>query len=205
MRWRGIEQRPDECRTVSVRTDDIVLPPRPTTLDGIEIDISRFGHSRCRIRLETAQPKPPRSMHSPTMSTWEDLVSCLRSAYRPAEDTGGLVKIFCKRGDGESQLMIVERVVDPDFPNEVWATIQSPVATPHCVDAGALLRQAAGGHVVGGVVRVGDVLYLRHSLPLTSMSLHDFVAPFQRSWQLRPSWSANSCQLTNTRTVGEVG
>ncbi len=112
------------------------------------------------------------------MSTWEELASYLRAAYRPAEDTGELLKIFCRHRGG-TQLMIVERASHPHDALQAWATILSPVATAYSVDAENLLKLAARVHVVGGLVRVDDTLYLRHSVPLASLSLHDFVAPFQ--------------------------
>ena len=127
----------------------------------------------------TGSPRGTGTVQAHPMDTWDYLMSHLRSLYRPAEDTGGLLKIFCKRPDDEFQLMIVERAAYPDCPDEEWATILSPVGTAHCVDADALLQQAGWVHVVGGVVRIGDVLYLRHSIPLSTMSLNDFMAPFQ--------------------------
>lgn len=118
-------------------------------------------------------------MYSPTMSSWDELVSYLRSTYRPAEDTGEHLEIFCRCDDGDPQLMIVEKATNLVRTDEVYATIRSPIAAAHYIDADTVLKQVGRVHTVGGLVRLGDTLYLRHAVPLSSMALHDFVGPFQ--------------------------
>jgi hypothetical protein len=112
------------------------------------------------------------------MATWDDVLSYLRTNFRRAEDTGEILKIFANETQGGSQLVVVQREMIDSFPNEVWATISSPIAEAHCLDLHHVLRQAGERYVVGGLVRVGDSLVLRHSVPLSSMNLHEFVVPF---------------------------
>jgi hypothetical protein len=111
------------------------------------------------------------------MATWVDILSYLRANFAVAEDSGGLLKIFCSLGDCR-QLVVVERTTVPSFPSEVWATISSPVATANGQDVDTILETVGQRYTVGGLVRVGDSLLVRHSVPLSSMNLHEFIVPF---------------------------
>lgn len=112
------------------------------------------------------------------MATWNDVLCYLRANFRRAEDTGELLKIFVSETDSTSQLVVVQRETIDPFPSEVWATISSPIADAHCLDLHRVLKQAGESYIVGGLVRVGDSVVLRHSVPLSNMSLHEFVVPF---------------------------
>lgn len=114
-----------------------------------------------------------------------------------AEDSGERLQIFCPQSDGDLQLVIIERTTVPAFPSEVWATISAPVGSVHEIDAIGILTRAGHEHIVGGVVRVGDSLMVRHSVPTSSMHLHEFVVPFHlvmnAAAQLRATGERGSC------------
>jgi hypothetical protein len=57
-----------------------------------------------------------------------------------------------------------------------FAIIASPVANVGTVELNALLREASE-YVVGGVVIYGDLIMLRHAVPLADFDASDFEAP----------------------------
>jgi len=112
------------------------------------------------------------------VATWDDVAGYLRNNFRPAEDTGELLKIFVNDRRGTARLVVVEYETPSSIPTEAWATISSPVGNVHCVDLHSVLKRAGERYAVGGLVRVGDSLMFRHSVPLSSMSVHQFALPF---------------------------
>lgn len=112
------------------------------------------------------------------MATWDEVVVYLRNSFQPAEDTGELLKIFVNDRRGKARLMVVEYHTPASIPAESWATISSLVANAHCVDIHSVLKRVGERYAVGGIVRSGDSLMLRHSVPLSSTSVLQFAIPF---------------------------
>ena len=112
------------------------------------------------------------------MAAWDDVVGYLRNNFRFAEDTGELLKVFVNDRRGTARLMVVECGTPPSIPIQPWATISSPVGNVNYIDLQSVLKRAGERYVVGGLVRVGDLLMFRHSLPLSGMSVHQFALPF---------------------------
>lgn len=113
------------------------------------------------------------------MSTWDEIHCFLRALYRPVEDTGDSLKIYCNAPGVDKQLMVIEHLSDRENTEGAWITVLSPIGSAHYVDLSAVLARTANRYAIGGVVQIGDILYIRHSIPLPAVSIDAFVCQFQ--------------------------
>lgn len=63
-----------------------------------------------------------------------------------------------------------------DATDEEFAVIASPIADARVTNLSSLLEEAAD-YVVGGVVKIGDTLALRHAVPLSNLDLSELMGP----------------------------
>ena len=108
------------------------------------------------------------------MATWQQLKEYIRSKYSVTEDSGDLLKLVFNTQYGRSQMVLVAHSVtgtDLEF-----ATIASPFATVGSVELNAVLREVSE-YVVGGAAIYGDLLMVRHAVPLASLDADDFESP----------------------------
>lgn len=107
------------------------------------------------------------------MATWADLSGYIRTQFKIARDDGTVIKLIFDVGDGRSQVVVVasETLADVE-----WAAIASPFAKAAGADLLEVL-EVAGGFLAGGIVKIGDELWVRHSVPLPSLDREDFSEP----------------------------
>ncbi len=111
------------------------------------------------------------------MATWNDVANYLRGKYKIAEDGGTILRLNFELSGGRSQQVLVGRST-MDAINDEFAQIASTFARVDSVDLSAVLREA-GEYVVGGVVAYGDMLAVRHTVPLANLDLNEFEGPFE--------------------------
>ncbi len=111
------------------------------------------------------------------MATWQDLVSYINNNYKVADQSGGMVKLIFEMDDLRSQVVLVSMATLAGG-SEEWALVQSPFGKVGAVDLGAVL-QYLSDVVCGGVARVGDLLTIRHAIPLADMSISEFERPLR--------------------------
>lgn len=109
------------------------------------------------------------------MASWEQLKSYIASNYKVTSDDGGLVKLLFSTQNGRSQVVLVSH--SPTGSGIEFAIIASPVANVGTVDLTPVLREASE-YVVGGLVIYGDLLMVRHAVPLADLDTNDFEQPF---------------------------
>lgn len=107
------------------------------------------------------------------MATWADLSGYIRTQYKIASDDGTVIKLIFSVGEGRSQVVLVARET---LLEDEWAAIASPFAIASKVDLQEVL-ETAGGFLAGGVVKIGDNLWVRHSVPLAALDQSDFSEP----------------------------
>jgi hypothetical protein len=108
------------------------------------------------------------------VASWEQLKTYVRSNYKITTDDGNLLKLLFSTSNGRSQVVLVNHVTTGS--NVEFAIIASPVANVGTVELNSLLREASE-YVVGGVVVYGDLIMLRHAVPLADLDAGDFEAP----------------------------
>ncbi len=111
------------------------------------------------------------------MASWNDLADYLRRNYKIAEDTGTLLRLTFALNGNRTQEVLVARGSMPSSDQE-WAMIVSFFAEFSAIrDISALLVEASE-YVVGGVVQYGSQLAYRHSVPLATLDIDEFLEPF---------------------------
>jgi hypothetical protein len=108
------------------------------------------------------------------MATWDELHSYIRVTYKVAEDTGTFMKLLFNVGGGRSQVVFVGR--NDTGGGDSYATISSPFGTVGKLDLAAVLSEL-GEYVVGGAAVYGDLVVLRHSIPLDNLDPNEFEGP----------------------------
>ena len=115
------------------------------------------------------------------MTTWEDIKTYISGKFgRPKEHNNQYTKerfleIRIKLTDGRSQTVLVG-----DVPRlgKTWIQILSPVGTipKHRLDEALEL---AYKQKCGGLVKIGDLHYIRHSTPIQDLNEEEFSLPFE--------------------------
>lgn len=108
------------------------------------------------------------------MASWTDVVNVIRVGYEVAVDEPDHLGLRVALDDSRSQTAHLWRQTLIDSTDE-WVQIESPFGRIGEGDAISALRQV-GEMVCGGVATLGDLLVLRHSVPLANVDPHEIDA-----------------------------
>ena len=111
------------------------------------------------------------------MATWNDVVSVIRATYKVAVDEKDHLGLIFNLDDTRSQTVHLWRQALADDTEE-WVQIESPFGRIGDSDAVPALREV-GNMVCGGVATLGDLLVLRHSVPLDNVDLNEIERPLR--------------------------
>ena len=109
------------------------------------------------------------------MAEWQDLVGYVRANYKVADESPTMMKLVFETGDLRSQVVVLWRQTLKDGAEE-WLQIESPFAKVDEVDIRRALEEA-GNLVCGGLAVMGDILTIRHSVPLENLNINEFERP----------------------------
>ncbi|WNV84141.1 hypothetical protein [Umezawaea sp. Da 62-37] len=114
------------------------------------------------------------------MATWGDLAAYVRDQYDVISEQGDEIRILFSfehldEEDERTQVVILVREV-LDAKHE-WVQIASPVGIAANCDLHALLAEVGNSSIASGAAIMGDHVVLRHSLPLETLDIHEFVEP----------------------------
>jgi hypothetical protein len=108
------------------------------------------------------------------MASWEDLRAYVQNNYKIAKDDGALLSLVFETGGGRSQTVLIAR--NDTGGGIPFATIASAVGAVSELPLAAVLAELSE-YVVGGAVIYGDLLMVRHSVPLVNLDVNEFVTP----------------------------
>lgn len=109
------------------------------------------------------------------MASWSELVSYVRSNYKVADEAPNGIKMIFNTGGLRSQVVFLWRQVLMNG-SEEWVQIESPFGGVGSMDLRRAL-EAVGGKVCGGAAVDGDLVLLRHSVPLANLDINEFERP----------------------------
>lgn len=109
------------------------------------------------------------------MASWSDVMNHVRDNYTISEEGPGYCRLLLRLNGGRSQFVFLfhSRLVGG---SEDWVEVQSPVGRVTDVPLRPLM-QDVGELVVGGALIAGDMILLKHSVPLANLELNDFERP----------------------------
>jgi hypothetical protein len=107
------------------------------------------------------------------MASWQRLREHVRANYRVDAEAEGLLKIIYEFDAGRTQIVLVNR---ESIGATDWAQLASPFAQAAGIDLTAVLDDATL-YKVGGVIKVGEELWVRHSVPLAQLDIAEFEWP----------------------------
>lgn len=111
------------------------------------------------------------------MTSWNDVVNVIRAGYEVAVDEIDHLWLVFNLDDTRSQTVHLWRQTLVDG-GEEWVQIESPFGRIGEGDAVSALREV-GDMVCGGVATLGDMLVLRHSVPLANVDLSEIERPLR--------------------------
>ena len=109
------------------------------------------------------------------MANWNDVANYLRQNFKINRDEGDVLSLLFDVGGDRSQLVMVSKG-SMNITDEEFAVIASPIAEARTVNIQTVLEEAAE-YVVGGVVKIGDSLALKHAVPLANLDISELVGP----------------------------
>jgi hypothetical protein len=109
------------------------------------------------------------------MASWTALVDYVRRQYKVADEQPGMMKLVFDVGDMRSQVVFLWRMPLQNGTEE-WVQIESPFGEINSVDLRAAVV-AMSKLVCGGLAAVGDLVTVRHSVPLENMDINEFERP----------------------------
>lgn len=116
------------------------------------------------------------------MSTWADLASYVRDEYEVLSESEDEIRILfdfehLDEDDERTQVVILVREVLDE--KHEWVQIATPIGKSADVDLAALLTEIGHSTIACGAAIMGEHVVLRHSLPLSTLDLHEFTEPLQ--------------------------
>jgi len=109
------------------------------------------------------------------MASWQDLAAYVRSNYKVADESPTMMKLVFDTGDLRSQVVLLWCVTLKDGEEE-WLQIESPFADVGAIDTDKALEEV-GKLVCGGLAVMGNMLTVRHSVPLENLNINEFERP----------------------------
>ncbi len=109
------------------------------------------------------------------MASWNELREYVEGKYKIADRADGMLKLlFGVEGD-RSQIVLVARISNNNT-GEEWVGISSPIGSVDSVDLAEAARLAFNV-LCGGIVIIGDMVYLHHAAPLVNLDTNEFERP----------------------------
>lgn len=109
------------------------------------------------------------------MTSWTDVINYVRVRYEVLEENESWLRFRLDTDGDRTQQVAVQHISDPEGPGLI--EISSPVGWADKIDVDRLL-ELAGAAPVGGAAVVDGVALLRHSVPLSDLSIdEEFVEP----------------------------
>jgi hypothetical protein len=109
------------------------------------------------------------------MTAWQDLVKYVRANYKIADETPTSIKLIFDTGHLRSQVVMLWYETLGDGAEE-WLQIESPFAEVDKIDIRKALTEI-GRTICGGLAVIGDVLTIRHAVPLANLNINEFERP----------------------------
>lgn len=114
------------------------------------------------------------------MSTWADLAAYVRDEYEVLSESEGEIRILfdfehLDEEDERTQVVILVREILDE--KHEWVQIATPIGKAADVDLKALLTEIGHSTIACGAAVMGEHVVLRHSLPLSTLDLHEFTEP----------------------------
>ena len=109
------------------------------------------------------------------MATWSAVTDYVRSHYKIADEKPGSMKLIFDVGDLRSQVVFLWRMTLDDGTEE-WLQIESPFGKLDSVNLRAAV-DAMGKMVCGGIGAWGELVTVRHSVPLLNLDINEFERP----------------------------
>lgn len=104
------------------------------------------------------------------VATWTDVINYVRTRYEVLEESDTWLRFRLDTEGDRNQQVALHHVTAPDGPELV--EISSPVGWADKLDLRKLL-ELAGTTAVGGAAVVDGVALLKHTVPLSDMSIRD--------------------------------
>lgn len=114
------------------------------------------------------------------MATWGDLAQYVREHYEVLSEHDDEIRILFdfqeyNEEDERTQVVILAREVLDE--KHEWVQIATPVGLVEKADLPALLAEIGHSTIACGAAIMGEHVVLRHSLPIQTLDIHEFVDP----------------------------
>jgi hypothetical protein len=114
-------------------------------------------------------------MRRAAMATWSTLKEYVRSHYKISDEQPDSVRLIFDVGDLRSQVVFLWRMSLLDG-QEDWVQIESPFGRLESVDLRGAI-DSMGKVVCGGIAAMGELVTVRHSVPLLNLDINEFERP----------------------------
>lgn len=109
------------------------------------------------------------------MATWSALTEYVRNHYKISDEKPGSLKLVFDVGDLRSQVVFLWRMTLSEG-TEDWVQIESPFGKLDSVNLRGAI-DSMGQTVCGGIAALGDLVTVRHSVPLLNLDINEFERP----------------------------
>lgn len=109
------------------------------------------------------------------MASWSELTGYVRANYKIADEKPNSIRMIFNTGGLRSQSVFLWRQQLMNG-SEEWVQIESPVGPADSLDPREVLEEV-GRMVCGGAAIEGDLVLVRHTVPLVNLDINEFERP----------------------------
>lgn len=107
------------------------------------------------------------------MATWKQIKDFLRGNFNIAEDSGDMFKLIFNVDNDRSQIIYIEKIKSQN--HDLWVELSSPIGTIENDEINDAL-EILNDKMCGGMVKIGDLHFVRHCMPIDNINGEDFIA-----------------------------
>jgi hypothetical protein len=111
------------------------------------------------------------------VAQWTDVATYVRSHYKVGQEVENGMTLIFDVGNLRSQIVHLFGLVTAS--GEQWMHIESPIGPVAEVDLGRAI-EVTENVVCGGISKLGELVTLRHTVPLADLDISELNVPMQR-------------------------
>lgn len=121
------------------------------------------------------------------MTTWAEVKTYVHNKYKVEDVNDDLMRLIFNLDNGRTQLVYIEHAFNE---SAQWIKINSPIGKVSDLNVASAAR-IASEKIVGGIIIIGDFVYLTNAMPLENLDGNEVDEPLGRVMSIADEMERN--------------